>query len=115
MAITTKSALAAELGITKSRVSQDVNRGLPIRSDGKLDRDQALNWLNQNQLGVIGEDRGATRAAQLVKERRTLKQNGARQADQVEMAIDGLGLVVREIGAFAARMAIEFGAPLKTA
>jgi hypothetical protein len=115
MAITTKSALAAELRITKPRVSQYVKRGLPVRKDGKLNRDQALNWLNQNQLGVIGEDRGANRAARLVKECRPRKQKTASQAGPAEMAIDALSLIVREIGAFAARMAIEFGAPLKTA
>lgn len=45
MTITTKAGLAAELGISKARVSQYVQRGLPVRSDGKLDREQALYWI----------------------------------------------------------------------
>ena len=73
MAITTKSALAAELGITKSRVSQYVRRGLPVRSDGRLDRTSALNWLAQHQIGVAGEHKGANRAHEIVRRERQAK------------------------------------------
>jgi hypothetical protein len=73
MAITTKSALAAELGITKARVSQYVRRGLPVRSDGRLDRTSALNWLAQHQIGVAGEDKGANRAHEIVRRERQAK------------------------------------------
>ena len=48
MTITTKAGLAAELGISKARVSQYVQRGLPVLSSGKLDREQALYWIKRN-------------------------------------------------------------------
>lgn len=44
----TKSALAAELGISRARISQYSNRGMPIRSDGQLDREQCLDWIKRN-------------------------------------------------------------------
>lgn len=68
MTITTKAALADELGISRARVSQYVRDGLPVRSDGKLNRDEALNWLNRNIRGLnTGADRGVNRAARLAK------------------------------------------------
>ncbi|WP_264047973.1 hypothetical protein [Methylobacterium flocculans] len=68
MTITTKAALADELGVTRARVSQYVKAGLPVRSDGKLERDEALNWLNRNVVGLNREqDRGVNRAARLAK------------------------------------------------
>ena len=67
MTITTKSALAAELGITKGRVSQYVKMGLPVRSDSKLDREVALHWIERNIYFQIGSH-GSTRARQLIRE-----------------------------------------------
>ena len=66
MAITTKAALAAELNISKARVSQYVKAGLPVRSDGKLNREDALNWINRTQLSQTYEDKGVGRARKLV-------------------------------------------------
>lgn len=66
MAITTKAALAAELKISKARVSQYVKAGLPVRSDGKLNREEALNWINRTQLSQTYEDKGVVRARKLV-------------------------------------------------
>lgn len=68
MTITTKAALADELGVTRARVSQYVKAGLPVREDGKLNRDDALNWLRLNQTGLNYQDRGATRAMRLAKQ-----------------------------------------------
>src|SRR4051812_24107427 len=65
MTIITKAALAAELGVTKPRVSQYVKSGLPVRSDGKLNREEALNWIAQNQLSQTHDDKGANRARKL--------------------------------------------------
>ena len=67
MAITTKAGLAAELGISKARVSQYVQRGLPIRSDGKLDREQALYWIKSHIYYTLSSH-GSTRARQLIRE-----------------------------------------------
>ena len=46
--IVTQTALAAELGVSRSRLGQLIARGLPVRRDGKLWRDQALDWIRQN-------------------------------------------------------------------
>ncbi|WCS24471.1 hypothetical protein LOK46_25605 [Methylobacterium sp. NMS14P] len=67
MAITTKAALAAELRISKARVSQYVKAGMPVRSDGKLNREEALRWVSTNQLSQTYEDKGANRARKLEK------------------------------------------------
>jgi hypothetical protein len=52
--IVTKTALAAELGVSRSRIGQLVARGLPVRWDGKLWRNQALEWVRAN---TVGKDR----------------------------------------------------------
>src|SRR5215210_603814 len=70
MTIITKSNLAAELGISKARVSQYVAEGLPVRSDGKLNRDDALNWVARNHADYTGQNKGVGRARRLSAERR---------------------------------------------
>jgi hypothetical protein len=67
MTITTKASLAAELGISKARVSQYVQRGLPVRSDGKLDREQALYCIKRNIYYTLSSH-GSPRARQLIRE-----------------------------------------------
>ena len=68
MTIITKAALADELSISRPRVSQYVKAGLPVRSDGRLNRADALNWLKSNALGLNSfADRGVNRAGRLAK------------------------------------------------
>lgn len=43
-----KSRFAAEVGLSKGRISQLVGQGLPVRPDGKIDRDTALDWMEAN-------------------------------------------------------------------
>jgi hypothetical protein len=63
----TKSALAAELGISRARISQYSNMGMPIRSDGLLDREQCLDWIKRNvdpttsSKGLFAADKAQTR------------------------------------------------------
>jgi len=66
MPVTTKSALAAELGISKARVSQYVKRGMPVLPDGKLDRERALRWIVKSHYQRYGGDHGARRARDLI-------------------------------------------------
>jgi len=75
MAITTKAALAAELKISKARVSQYVKAGLPVRSDGRLNREDALNWINRTQLSQTYEDKGVVRARKLASDRPRVMRN----------------------------------------
>jgi phage terminase Nu1 subunit (DNA packaging protein) len=44
----TKAAFARTLGVSRSRVTALVKRGLPIRSDGKIDLPPALKWVREN-------------------------------------------------------------------
>ena len=44
----TKSAFAQRAGITKSRVSQLIGQGLPVRPDGKIDPIEAEAWIAEN-------------------------------------------------------------------
>jgi len=67
MTITTKASLAAELGISKARISQYVQRGLPVLRSGKLDREQALYWIKSHIYYTLSSH-GSTRARQLIRE-----------------------------------------------
>jgi hypothetical protein len=42
--------VGAELEVTKGRISQYLREGMPALGDGRLDRDQCLNWLAKNNL-----------------------------------------------------------------
>jgi hypothetical protein len=44
---TTKSKLAAELGVSAARVSQLCKRGMPTLEGGILDREAALRWISR--------------------------------------------------------------------
>ena len=68
MSVTTKSALASELGITRGRVSQYVSAGMPTLADGKLDREAALRWIAKKHHQRFGGNHGARRAKTLVSE-----------------------------------------------
>ena len=118
MTITTKAALADELGVTRARVSQYVKQGLPVRSDGKLDRDVALNWLNRNVVGLNREqDRGVNRAARLAKLGKT-RPASPRITPEPAAELDGLTIIaelVAQSGAIAARTAAEAGATMQIA
>ena len=68
MTVTSKSALANELGISKARVSQYVLAGMPTLADGKLDREAAIRWIAKKHYRRFGGDHGARRAKKLVGE-----------------------------------------------
>ncbi len=76
MTITTKANLAAELRVSKARVSQYGAAGMPIRPDGKIDREQALAWIVKNVTPDV-EDKGAARAAKLLSEARARRRPAA--------------------------------------
>lgn len=54
MEIITKTQLAGELKISRARVSQLVKKGMPCRSDGKVDRTRALAWVAHNLSSLGG-------------------------------------------------------------
>ncbi|GJD36768.1 hypothetical protein [Methylobacterium aerolatum] len=114
MAITTKAALAAELKISKARVSQYVKAGMPVRSDGKLNREQALNWINRTQASQTVQDKGVVRARQLAPDRPRLLRSppplGAYEPE-VEIARSIIG----KAEAIVAQSAITTGASLEVA
>lgn len=91
MTITTKASLAAELGITKARVSQYVTKGLPVRDDGKINREPALNWIAQNNYPKVVKDKGAGRAKRLTRDVRAARPPIAREesAQEIEPSEDG--------------------------
>jgi hypothetical protein len=53
-AVVSKSALARELDCSPSSISALVDRGLPVRLDGKLDRQAALRWITDATTGSRG-------------------------------------------------------------
>jgi hypothetical protein len=44
----TKAQLARELGLSRPRVTQLCQAGLPVRADGKLNRVEAVEWVKAN-------------------------------------------------------------------
>ena len=46
--IITKAQLARDLGVSRARVTQYADMGMPVLSDGKLDKAACLDWLRQN-------------------------------------------------------------------
>jgi hypothetical protein len=44
----TKTELASVLGVTRPRVYHLIKMGLPVRADGKLDRDKSIAWIASN-------------------------------------------------------------------
>ena len=69
MTIVTKAFLAAELGVTKARVSQYVKQGMPVRKDGKVDRDDAVKWISAfSPADGRPQHRGVNRATEIVKQ-----------------------------------------------
>jgi hypothetical protein len=67
MALITKSALAGLLNISTARVSQYVALGLPVRKDGRLNLDDALNWVSANIPLSDDPNKGSAKAAALVR------------------------------------------------
>jgi hypothetical protein len=62
--IITKAQLAREVNLSRARISQLVARGLPVRTDGRLDRGKALGWVTANRVperGGWGEGQGRRR------------------------------------------------------
>lgn len=47
----TKAELAKELNVSKARVTQLGKRGMPVRTDGRVNRDEALRWITQHMPG----------------------------------------------------------------
>lgn len=52
--ITTKAALARELGLTRGRISQYIASGMPVLPDGRVDVSEAKRWVAEN---VVRPDR----------------------------------------------------------
>jgi phage terminase Nu1 subunit (DNA packaging protein) len=60
--VVTKAELSEMLGISRPRVSQFVQLGMPVRPDGRLDRVAALQWVVRNIKPTL-EGRGAAEEA----------------------------------------------------
>jgi hypothetical protein len=46
--VITKAELARVLHVSTARVAQLCKQGLPVRSDGKVDRTKAVEWFQAN-------------------------------------------------------------------
>lgn len=123
MAVISKSQLADELGVSRARISQYLNEGLPTLSNGKLNREQALNWITGNIIPVDHEtDRGTVRASRLLNGAAAqpkcpewllpVRDCGNPLAKGVLLGILHMG---REIEALGATSALEAGAEIAVA
>lgn len=107
MTITTKAALAAELKVSKSRVSQYLRAGLPVRSDGKLDREASLNWIALNLRSGAHHDKGPARA-------RDLEPPPAGIVGDVEAARRAMVGFAGNVLFYVASTAVDLGLPMRT-
>jgi len=57
--IVTKTAFAKIAGLTKGRISQLIEMGMPIRNDGKVDVNLGLAWI-ENNLDEARRNKGGT-------------------------------------------------------
>lgn len=123
MTITSKAVLADELGVTRGRISQYIRDGLPVRPDGKLNREQALNWIDANcRAPQHGDDRGANRARSLVgemKRREARRQPPPKSSDNAAATVDLAHRIAAELiarsGRIAGTVAVELGLPTTVA
>ena len=46
--VVTKAELSRILGVSRARVTQYAHMGMPVLSDGKLDKAACFDWLRQN-------------------------------------------------------------------
>src|SRR4051794_8133944 len=66
MTATTKSALAAELGISQGLISQYITDGMPVREDNKLNREACIAWIADKYVRRSGGNGGIKRARELI-------------------------------------------------
>ncbi len=86
----TQAALARALGCAKSRISQLIQRGMPQRDDGRLNRQECLRWIIERTSGSGGgwgtgglRGRASLRErAQQLLEGKPAKQTAGRRARQ---------------------------------
>jgi hypothetical protein len=121
MTIVTKAGLAAELGISKPRVSQYCARGMPIRSDDKIDREAAIKWIAENHVS-LNDQAGAGLARKLAKRGTTKEPLEAwlRPVNQTANPFDQGCLfatlwAARNVSMIAGLAAHESGAPIEIA
>ena len=110
MTIISKAALAAELSVSKARVSQYLKSGLPERDDGKLDREAALHWISQNLRSGADHRKGPARARALVPAKREVKPHG-----DFESAQRALVFMLCRDQHYIASTAVDLGLPMAMA
>lgn len=108
MTIITKAALAAELKVSKARVSQYVTAGLPVRGDGKLDRETALNWIGLNLRSGASHEKGPAKA-------RAIQPQPGRTLGDAEAARRALVGFAGHVGFYIAGTAADLGIPMRLA
>jgi hypothetical protein len=59
--IDTKAGFAARVGVTKGRISQLIDLGLPVRADGRIDVNAGLSWI-ENSLDPARRNKGGAPA-----------------------------------------------------
>jgi hypothetical protein len=119
MTIVTRSSLAAELRISRPRVTQYVARGMPIRKDGKLDRERCLEWLGRNCLSV-DQARGGGLARKISQDSEALPAPWLKPVAEAANPFDqgclfGVISMQRCVGALAAAAALRAGVELEAA
>ena len=107
--IITKTALAKQLGVGRSCVAKYLKQGMPVREDGRLDKDAVLAWVAANvQQRISSENKGANRARRLTTSR-------TRKATSIELAEERARLVKAQADAAEFKLARERGEYVKAA
>ena len=67
MTVVRKSELADRLGISRPRVSHFISLGMPVRDDGRIELEQACEWVLDNVIDQWTDDASpAVRAAEQI-------------------------------------------------
>jgi len=124
--VITKAELARELNLSRARISQLCKSGLPIRPDGKLNRAEAVAWVEGNVCSWLGgwelrkKSRGGMSAA--VAELPELSESADLELPDWEGELREAGAVdfmneVRRTGNIEnfARVALRFGCTMQQA
>lgn len=125
----TKADLARELKLTPSRITQFVKSGLPVLSDGKLDRTIVLKWLATYRTSGRDRTKGPCLAADLLKTEAAQPPESVRMPPTVTAAYNCAGrwdladvarvetaeVVLQFVDDAAAEAALEAGLPIPLA
>lgn len=113
----TKAQLSRDLNVSAPRISQYIRSGLPVRSDGKLNRTEVLKWLETYRVSGSNRLKGPALASGLLNDRESPAEAPAAAApagDNIRL-LDALACVVHRCSELATRAVLMSGGSMELA